>query len=143
MRNPSGNLRDLLQLLSPSERIGYATKWSGTRIKDSTVFSFEEDQGISPLIYFASIALVTLFPPLPPTILVLPREPDVASTLANQLATRMRPPRLNFNVPEDSIHRHAVSSLLTVRVRVSSIREKPSSLIYVPPASISNRFLVA
>lgn len=83
--------------------------------------------------------------PLPPTVLplVLPREPDVASTLANQLATRMRPPRLNFNVPEDSIHRHAVSSLLTIRVRVSSIPEKPSSLIYVPPASISNRFLVA
>lgn len=96
----SETLRDLLQLpLSPSERIGYATKWSGTRIKDSVVFSFE-DQGITTLFHFSSIssflALVTLFPLLstPPSGLAchVPREPDVALTLANQLdfATRMR-----------------------------------------------------
>lgn len=91
----SETLRDLLQLpLSPSERIGYATKWSGTRIKDSVVFSFE-DQGIPTLFHFSSIssflALVTLFSLLAFACHV-PREPDVALTLANQLdfATRMR-----------------------------------------------------
>lgn len=120
-----GNLRDLLQLLlPPSERIGYATKWSGTRIKDSVVFSFE-DQGIPTLFHFSSIssiALVTLFSPFlnpskcpSPFIYHVPREPDVASTLANQLdfATRMRPARLNFKPlhPTRFHSRHMVSSL--------------------------------
>ena len=58
------------------------------------VFSFE-DQGIPTLFHFSSIssflALVTLFPLLAFACHV-PREPDVALTLANQLdfATRMR-----------------------------------------------------
>lgn len=117
-------LRDLLQLLlSPSERIGYATKWSGTRIKDSVVFSFE-DQGIPTLFHFSSIssiALVTLFSlfSTPPSLFVyhVPREPDVALTLANQLdfATRMRPARLNFkplhSIQGDSIPPHGVLSV--------------------------------
>lgn len=74
---------------------------------------------ISLLIYFLHCFSHSLFPFSQPLQVLfplrLPREPDVASTLANQLdfATRMRPARLNFKPlhPTRFHPGHVVSSL--------------------------------